>query len=108
MPTNRIKDLEDHIMQEDKRLDRIEAKIDKLAETVIAIARAEEKLIQLENDRHIMNDRLNKHSDRLDDVETKVDEFSVTVKVINRIFWLVISAVVATAVAEYFNLINTL
>jgi len=100
-----IEDLEDHILREDKRLDRIEQKIDKLAETVVAIARAEEKLIQLETDRTIVNDRLNKHSDRLDNVETKVDEVEITVKVINRIFWIFVAAVAAAASADYFNLV---
>ena len=60
------KDLQEHIMRDERRLDRIEEKIDKLSETVISLARAEEKLINLEEDRKVINDRLNSHSDRID------------------------------------------
>lgn len=104
--TDKINALEEHVLREDKRLDRIEAKIDKLAETVVAIARAEEKLIQLETDRHVINDRLAKHSDRLDDLEEKVDETSVTVKIVNRIFWIFVAAVISAGAAGYFNLVQ--
>lgn len=94
--------LDEHIISDSKRLDRIEAKIDKLAETVVAIARAEEKLIALEDDRKIVNDRLNRHSDRLDDIENKVDETAVTVRVVNRIFWIVVSVAAAAAAGTTF------
>jgi len=94
--------LHDHVIREDKRLDRIEAKIDKLAETVISLARAEEKLISLESDRIIINDRLNKHSDRMDEIETKADNTSITIKVINKIFWIVITGVTAAYTATFF------
>ena len=49
------KELQDHIMRDDRRLDRIEEKIDRLSETVISLARAEEKLIALESDRNTIN-----------------------------------------------------
>lgn len=98
--------LEEHVLREDKRLDRIEAKIDKLAETVVALARAEEKLGQLEDNRNIINERLAKHSDRIDDLEIKVDETAVTVKVVNRIFWIFVAAVVSAAAVDYFNLVS--
>ncbi len=99
--SKKIDQLEEHILKEDKRLDRIESKIDKLSETVISLARAEEKLIMLEEDRKIMNERLNKHSERIDEVESKVDEQTVTVRVINRIFWIAITAVIGVMAAQY-------
>ena len=99
MPTKN--QLEEHILKEDKRLDRIEEKIDKLSETVISLARAEEKLIMLEDDRKTINERLNKHSDRIDDVETKVDETAITVKVVNRLFWVVMTSVCGALAAQY-------
>lgn len=94
--------LDEHISVEEKRLDRIEAKIDKLAETVVALARAEEKLISLEDDRKIVNDRLNRHSDRIDDIESKIDETGMTVRVINRIFWIFVSVTAAAFVGTLF------
>ena len=44
------------------RLDRIEQKIDKLADAMISLARAEEKIIALQDDHDNMRDRMNKLS----------------------------------------------
>jgi hypothetical protein len=96
------KELEQHIVGETHRLDRIEAKIDKLSETVISLARAEEKLISLENDKKFLMERMVKNEEKIDIVEKKVDETSVTVRVINRLFWIVIVAVVTGAVGMFF------
>jgi vacuolar-type H+-ATPase subunit E/Vma4 len=99
MPTKN--QLEEHILKEDKRLDRIEEKIDRLSETVISLARAEEKLVMLEDDRKTINERLNKHSDRIDGVEGKVDETAVTITILNRLFWIVLTAVVGAMTYQY-------
>ena len=99
MPTKN--QLEEHILKEDKRLDRIEEKIDRLSETVISLARAEEKLVMLEDDRKTINERLNKHSDRIDCVEGKVDETAVTITILNRLFWIVLTAVVGAMTYQY-------
>lgn len=99
MPTKN--QLEEHILKEDKRLDRIEEKIDKLSETVISLARAEEKLVMLEDDRKTINERLNKHSDRIDHVEGKVDDTTVTITVLNRLFWIVLTAVIGAMAYQY-------
>lgn len=96
------KELQDHIMRDDRRLDRIEEKIDRLSETVISLARAEEKLIALESDRTIINERLNKHSDRIDEVESKMDETAITVRVINRIFWIGVTVSAAAWAGQIF------
>ena len=87
-----------------KRLDRIEGKIDRLAETIVSLARAEEKLLGLEQDKNFIMERMMKNEERVDAVEKTVDEVSVTVKVINRIFWIVV-AVSASALAgqQFFN-----
>ena len=46
----------------ESRLDRIEQKIDKLADAMISLARAEEKIIALQDDHENMRERLNKLS----------------------------------------------
>lgn len=97
------KQLEDHIMRDDKRLDRIEEKIDKLAETVISLARAEEKLVALEDDRQIIHERIDKQNNRIATVEKKTDENEVTIRVINRLFWIIVSAGI-TALAAYITI----
>ena len=95
--------LQAHINADTSRLDRIEAKIDKLSETVISLARAEEKLISLENDKKFLMERMVKNEERIDDVEKKVDETSVTVRVINRLFWIVVIATATGAVGMFFT-----
>ena len=93
--------LQQHIAVENARLDRIEEKIDKLADTIISLARAEEKLVSLTEDNKDTRSRLRKVEDNVVEVDRKVDEYAVTVKVINRIFWIVVS-VSATVLAGTF------
>ena len=88
-------------MIDETRLDRIEDKIDKLSETVITLARAEEKLIALSSDNKDTRDRLRKVEGQVVEVDRKLDETAITVKVINRIFWIVVS-VSATVLAGTF------
>jgi len=96
------KELQEHIVSDTHRLDRIEQKIDKLAETVISLARAEEKLIALEGDKNFIMERMLKNEEKVENLEKKVDETSVTVRVINRLFWIVIAAVATGAVGMIF------
>lgn len=91
-----------HIAVENARLDRIEEKIDRLAETVISLARAEEKLVSLENDKKFLMDRMIKTEDKVDGIERKLDETAVTVRVINRLFWIAISVTAAAWVGQMF------
>ena len=85
-------------MSDDGRLDRIEAKIDKLADAMIKIARAEEKLLNMEQKYSASYDRMNKFSSKLDDLEKIVTENSATVNTINKLFWVALIAM-AGAVA---------
>ena len=80
-----------------ERLDRIEEKIDKMSEAIIALARAEEKITTLAAFSKQQAEQLMKITDRLDDLEKKVSQYASTVNIINRIFWIIIAAA-ATAV----------
>lgn len=84
----------------DKRFDRIEEKLDKLAETVVSLARAEEKLIHLEDDKKFIMERLLKHETRIDSLEKQVDETSITVRVVNRVFWIVVTVVLTATIGS--------
>ena len=75
-----------------QRLDRIEDKLDKLADAMVAMARAEEKLEALQNEHNKMYERVNRLSVKLDDIENGVQENSKTVQVINKLFWVAIIA----------------
>lgn len=84
--------------EQSQRLDRIEAKIDKLAETVVQMARVEEKLVSVESDKKIFLEKLIHLEEKVERTDKKVDETAVTVRVINRLFWIVIAAVIGTVV----------
>jgi len=83
------------------RLSRIEEKIDKLSEAMIALARAEEKLVAIERNNHNNFDRMNRFSQKLDDIEKKVDDNARTVSIINKVVYLISVAVIGTIV-NYF------
>ncbi len=82
------------------RLTRIEQKVDKLGEAMISMARAEEKITGLKNDYDKMYERMNKLSAKLDDIQYKVDENARTVNLVNKLFWVVIIAVVGSISAQ--------
>ena len=75
------------------RLGRIEAKIDKLSEAMIDLARAEEKLINIEKSNQAMFDRMNRFSLRMDEIEKTVQDNQNTVSVINKVFYLILAGV---------------
>ena len=83
------------------RLDRIEAKIDKLAEAIISLARAEEKLLQLEGDKKFLMGKMVRLEERMEKTERVLDENSMTISAINRIFWIALSGTIATLIGAY-------
>ena len=83
------------------RLNRIEEKIDKLSEAMIAPARAEEKLVAIEKNNHNNFDRMNRFSQKLDDIEKKVDDNARTVSIINKVVYLISVALIG-AIVNYF------
>lgn len=85
----------------DQRLDRIESKIDRLSDAIVSIARAEEKLVQLENDKKFLMERMLSVEQRVLKTEKKTDENSSAIAIIQRITWIAVSTAVATAVGTY-------
>lgn len=90
--------LKAHLSQDNYRLDRIEEKIDKLSDTVVALARAEEKLINLEGSRQSILDTLDTHEQRLDKHDARLNEGDVTLNTITKLFWIVVTAAVGVLV----------
>lgn len=78
-----------------QRLDRIEEKIDKLADAMISIARAEERLISIEQYNANQHERMNKFSSKLDALNDKVNDNSRVVSFIQKAFWILLAAIVA-------------
>jgi len=81
-----------------KRLEKLEDKIDKLSEAVIAIARIEERVTTVlkQNDRFIA--RLDRLEDRVENVEQKAMLNAKGLGMFERIFWIAISAVASIIV----------
>jgi tetrahydromethanopterin S-methyltransferase subunit G len=82
------------------RLQRIEDKVDKLADAMISLARAEEKLVAIEKSNHNHYDRMNKFSSKLDEIDKKVDANAHTVYIINKVVYIISAAIIA-AVIKY-------
>lgn len=87
----------------ERRLTRIEEKIDKLSEGMVTIARAEEKINAMESDRKIQINRLNRFSEKLDIIEKKVIDASKTMEVLNKLFWIACMAIAAAVATNYWQ-----
>lgn len=85
---------------QDVRLDRIEEKIDKLADAMISLARAEEKILSLQGDHENMRERLNKLSVKLDEIQKSVDDNARTVSLINKVVYAAMVAAIGAYVAH--------
>ena len=83
------------------RLIRIETKVDSLTEAMISLARTEEKLVALKEDHKQMYQRMNRFSEKLDDIEKTVNDNTRTVQFINKLFWILIVAIVGAITAQY-------
>ena len=83
-----------------KRLDRIEEKLDRLTDAMVAMARAEEKIIALQDDHENMRERLNKLSVKLDEIQKAVDDNSRTVSIINKVVYVAVAAAIGTYVTH--------
>ena len=82
-----------------QRLDRIEEKIDKLADAIISIARAEEKIANMQEDQSNFADKLIIIDDRYRELVTRTIDNEQKLSTITKMFWIVITAVVTTATA---------
>ena len=87
---------------DDKRLDRIEEKIDKLADAMVTLARTEEKILSMEAQNQNNFERMNRFSEKLDCIENKVNENAHTVEIINKVAWVVGAAVIGAIIKVLF------
>tara|TARA_Y100000052_G_scaffold15596_1_gene15274 strand:- start:652 stop:930 length:279 start_codon:yes stop_codon:yes gene_type:complete len=76
----------------DTRLTRIEEKLDRLADAMISLARAEEKIESLQEDHNKQYDRINKLSIKIDDIEKIVRDNQRSVQFMHKLFWVVVVA----------------
>ena len=67
---------------------------------MVSIARAEEKLHNMEQNASASYDRMNRFSEKLDIIEEQVRNNAQTVGVINKLFWVAIVAAAGTIAAH--------
>ena len=74
------------------RLDRIETKIDQMSDAIIALARAEEKIITLTEFGKQQGEQILSLINRVDKLDTLVRDNASTVTIINKLLWIIIAA----------------
>jgi len=84
-----------------QRLDRIEEKLDQMAQAIIALARAEEKISTLAEFNKQQSEQIQSLINRIDRVEQLVNSNASTVGVINKIFWVIIVGLISAITWEY-------
>jgi ribosome-binding ATPase YchF (GTP1/OBG family) len=84
-----------------QRLDRIEEKLDQMAQAIIALARAEEKISTLAEFNKQQSEQIQSLINRIDRVEQLVNSNAQTVNVINKIFWVIIVGLISAITWEY-------
>jgi len=91
---------------DEKRLDRIEEKIDRLSEAMVLIARTDEKLVAMEQKYGAQYERMNRFSTKLDDIERQVILNAQVSRNISTLFWILITAVtggIATMLMQFYS-----
>jgi len=79
------------------RLDRIEKKLDKMAEAIVSLARMEERMITLFSRMDRYEEQQENVEQRLNLVEKMSGRNGQTLRFVERLFWIVVSGAVATA-----------
>ena len=86
----------------ESRLNRIEDKIDKLADAMVLIARTDEKLISMEQKYGAQYDRMNRLAQKLDDIEKLVESNNQTVVLVNKVVGAIAIAAIGAWATQYF------
>ena len=89
----------------EKRLGKIEEKIDKLADIVVSVALAEEKIRHCETSLNLILEKLNDIDIRQREIEKKSTENDQKLSGMYRFFWILVSTV-TTALAGSIILFN--
>lgn len=88
---------------EQTRLDRIEEKIDKMTEAIVSLARAEEKIVNLEKSVAASLSQLIDIDSRVRVVEKKADDSESKFKNMGAFLWILITAFVTSIFALLFG-----
>jgi hypothetical protein len=81
-----------------QRMNRIEEKLDQLADAVISLARAEEKIAILMQDTKYIKETLLSNTNKIHELEIKSESNVSDVKTLSKFFWLVVAASISIVV----------
>lgn len=84
-------------MADEQRLDRIEQKLDKLADAVVSLARMEERMLTLFKRMDSHDGRISKTEEEVDDLKNRVGTNGQALRFAERVFWIVVAAGVTYA-----------
>ena len=84
-------------MSDEQRLDRIEQKLDKLADAVVSLARMEERMLTLFKRMDSHDGRITRTEEDIDDLKGKVGVNGQALRFAERVFWIVVAAGVTYA-----------
>ena len=93
--------MDDMNAHEKDRLDRIEEKIDKMVDAIIALARAEEKISAQEDSTRIILTRMVDQDDRLRMIERDLSHVEDTTRTIKSVVWTITTAIIGSIVAAF-------
>mgnify|MGYP003660653259 FL=1 len=85
------------MVEDHGRLERIEAKLDSVGEALVALARLDERMITLFKRMQTLDDQQSDQSNRLVKLEGNVGSNGASLRFAERVFWIVLAAVVTFA-----------
>jgi predicted tellurium resistance membrane protein TerC len=93
---------QDQRNEQSSRLDRIETKLDSMSDAIISLARAEEKISTLMEIQKQQGAQILAVINRIETLDGMVRDNQSTVHVINKIFWIVLTATAAAIAGMLF------
>ena len=82
------------LIMNDERLSRMETKLDKLSEAVVAMARMEERIITVFKRLDMIDDGWKKYDNRMDEIEKQALTRGQKIAFAERIFWTILTGAV--------------
>jgi light-regulated signal transduction histidine kinase (bacteriophytochrome) len=90
-------------MADEKRLERIENKLDEMSEAIVSLARMEERMVTLFKRMDSYDDAQDKLADRVSKIEKVSGADGVTLRFLERIFWIVATAGITAYVVTHMS-----
>lgn len=84
------------------RMDKVEGKLDRITDALIQLARTEERILKLEEDRKSLHNQINRHGDQILDIQRHVNENSNFSALFQRVGWILLAALVTAFIASLF------